>query len=368
MLKNEYKKLIKDINQKTKLVEIKNILKEFELKINDEKDVENFSKFITKKYKKIDFEKLPYVIEYYYSSENIDFFKIACKLLVGSYKKIPFLTNLEDIKLSKEKYLHILPEIIQIINNTANGISDCMYLIILRNEEYYNEVEEKYKRQITDSLIRIGVILEYLSYPCNILTKEIEYSLEIIVDVAKLYNNDEILRLVEKCLDLNSENVELFSLNTLIYNNIPVHDVYVDEIAKNYSTCNRLYNMLENMEKTYRFPDEYINQEQFALSEMVYWLMDKRELGKTPTSIEIVDKIKKDGYVYYIIKYKTYVKKYKEKEWLLGISGGFLESNVPTTKTNGYTFSDFEKFEEETYIADAKKLIEKIDAFSKGIY
>ena len=30
MLKNEYKNLLKDINQKTKLVEIKNILKEFE--------------------------------------------------------------------------------------------------------------------------------------------------------------------------------------------------------------------------------------------------------------------------------------------------------------------------------------------------
>ena len=94
------------------------------------------------------------------------------------------------------------------MQNTS-GIADCMYMILLNNSKYYEKIDKKYKDIITRSL----------------------YKIEIMVDVARLYNDHRVLKFVEKTLDLDNIEVNLFSVCTLIYNNIPISDAYIEELA-----------------------------------------------------------------------------------------------------------------------------------------
>lgn len=360
-LKKEYRDLIKKINEVNGYKELKKVLDELntselsEEKINELKDV------LLKKYKSINSDTFPYIIEYFYSKNTKLEFSIACTLLKELYSKLEFLTNLENIRISEERFFEILPVICDIVMGSATGIADCMYMILLNYSVYYDKIEDKYKTIIKNSLYKICMALDYLEKTGEKPAKEMLTSLEIMVDVAKLYNDPKVLKFVEKTLEIDNIEINLFAVCTLIYNNVPVIDAYIEELARETRTCKRFYRILRGMGKLYRFPEEYLTQEHLAMGDMVHWLMHPAEIGDLPDKIEFVQTFEKNDEVFYIFKFKSNKGNFKDKGWMLGISGGYKKDVEPTIDSSGFTFSDFDKFDEKKVIELSDKIINKIN-------
>lgn len=359
-LKKEYKELIKKINEVKGYAELKKVLDELntqeflEDKINELKDM------LLKKYRSINSDTFPYIIEYFYSKDTKLEFSIACALLKELHSKIEFLTNLENIRISEENFFELLPVICEIIMASTTGIADCMYMILLNYTNYYDKIEDKYKTTIKNSLYKIGMALDYLEKTGEKPEKEMLTSLEIMVDVAKLYNDPKVLKFVERALEIDNIEINLFAVCTLIYNNIPVIDAYVEELAREARTCKRFYRILRGMNKLYRFPDEYLTQEHLAKGDLVHWLMHPAEIGDLPDKIEFVQTFEKNDEIFYVFKFTSNKEKFKDKGWMLGISGGYKKNVEPTIDNSGFTFSDFDKFDEKNILELSEKIITKI--------
>lgn len=361
MLKKEYKELIKKMNQAKKYEEVKEILDSFHKDMFEEGKIKEFTSIMIKKYRKISSNIYPFIIQYFYEKNSKLEFNIACELLQNHYCDIPYITNLESIPISEEKFLDFLPTLLKIIKENASGIADCMYLILLGHEESYDKITEEQKKVIMESLYKINIAMDYIEQMENEPTLDLLKSIEIMVDVAKRYCNVNILKYVERTLNLDVLEINLFAVNTLLYNNVPVLDSYIDELGQKLETCKRFHRMLSRMEKLYRFPEKYANQEHFVLSDMYCWLTHPAELGEAPSHLEIAGKFEWREETFYICKFQSSKEGMKQKGWMVGVSGGYHILEEPSFPTSGYTFSDFEELDEENAIEQCKKLISKID-------
>ncbi|MDO4283599.1 MAG: hypothetical protein Q4D02_08200 [Clostridia bacterium] len=360
-LKKEYRELVKKINQVDNNTELKKVLNELNTKDYSEEKINELKEVLYKKYSAINSDTFPYIIEYFYSKDTKLEFSVAIYLLNKLFFKIEFLTNLENIPLSEERFLELLPTICKTVMGTTSGIADCMYMVLLEHTRYYDKIDENSKNVIKNSLYKIGMALDYFERNKIVPTKEMLVNLEIMVDVAKLYNDPKVLKFVERTLDIDNIEINLFAVNTLIYNNIPVIDSYVEELARDTRTCKRFYKMLRNMDKLYRFPDEYLTQEHLAMGDMVHWLMHPAEIGDVPDKIEFVQTFEKNEEIFYVFKFQSQKDKFKDKGWMIGISGGYQKDSEPTIDSSGFTFSDFDQFDPKNIISLSEKIIDKIN-------
>ncbi len=360
-LNKEYRKLIKDINNTNKYEELVKVLDKFNTSSLSSEKIDELKDILLKKYKSINSDIFPYIIEYFYSKDTKLEFSIACLLLEKLCNKIEFLTNLENIQISEDRFFEFLPTLCEVVMQNVSGIADCMYMILLNNSKYYEKIDKKYKDTIIKSLYKIGMALDYIEKTKIKPTKEILVNIEIMVDVARLYNDPRVLKFVERTLDLDNIEVNLFAVCTLIYNNIPIADGYIEELAKEDRTCKRFYKILREINKLFRYPEEYLTQERLARADMVYWLMHPAEIGDVPDSIEFVQTFEKNNEVFYVFKFKSNKEVFKDKDWMIGISGGFKKDIEPTIDNSGFTFSDFEVFDEEKILEEAYRIIDKIN-------
>lgn len=360
-LNKEYRKLIKDINNTNKYEELVKVLDKFNTSSLSSEKIDELKDILLKKYKSINSDIFPYIIEYFYSKDTKLEFSIACLLLEKLCNKIEFLTNLENIQISEDRFFEFLPTLCEVVMQNVSGIADCMYMILLNNSKYYEKIDKKYKDTIIKSLYKIGMALDYIEKTKIKPTKEILVNIEIMVDVARLYNDPRVLKFVERTLDLDNIEVNLFAVCTLIYNNIPIADGYLEELAKEDRTCKRFYKILREINKLFRFPEEYLTQERLARADMVYWLMHPAEIGDVPDIIEFVQTFEKNSEVFFVFKFKSNKEAFKDKDWMIGISGGFKKDIEPTIDNSGFTFSDFEVFDEEKILEEAYRIIDKIN-------
>lgn len=360
-LNKEYRKLIKDINNTNKYEELVKVLDKFNTSSLSSEKIDELKDILLKKYKSINSDVFPYIIEYFYSKDTKLEFSIACLLLEKLCNKIEFLTNIENIQISEDRFFEFLPTLCEVVMQNVSGIADCMYMILLNNSKYYEKIDKKYKDTIIKSLYKIGMALDYIEKTKIKPTKEILVNIEIMVDLARLYNDPRVLKFVERTLDLDNIEVNLFAVCTLIYNNIPIADGYIEELAKEDRTCKRFYKILREINKLFRYPEEYLTQERLARADMVYWLMHPAEIGDVPDSIEFVQTFEKNNEVFYVFKFKSNKEVFKDKDWMIGISGGFKKDIEPTIDNSGFTFSDFEVFDEEKILEEAYRIIDKIN-------
>lgn len=360
-LNKEYKKLLKDINDTNKYEELVLVLDKLNTASFTSEKIDELKEVLLKKYKSINSDIFPYIIEYFYSKDTKLEFSIACSLLENLCNKVEFVTNLENIKISEERFFELLPVICKIVMENASGIADCMYMILLNNNMYYEKIDKKYKDEIVRSLYKIGMALDYIEKTKITPTKEMLVNIEIMVDVARLYNDPRVLKFVERALDIDNIEVNLFAVCTLIYNNIPIADGYIEELAREDRTCKRFYKILREINKLFRFPEEYLTQERLARADMVYWLMHPAEIGDVPDKIEFVQTFEKSDEIFYVFKFKSNKDALKDKGWMIGISGGYAKGIEPTIDNSGFTFSDFEIFEESKIMEESERIIEKIN-------
>ncbi len=93
-----------------------------------------------------------------------------------------------------------------------------------------------------------------------------------------------------------------------------------------------------------------------AKENMVEWLSDPHELGRTPSKIECAGEFELHDMHYYIFKFKTGLL----SPWLVGVSGGYEDDMLEPC---GHTFSDMKKFDAATAEDDCSEMVERIRAY-----
>ncbi|PZR26348.1 MAG: hypothetical protein DI535_14605 [Citrobacter freundii] len=139
------------------------------------------------------------------------------------------------------------------------------------------------------------------------------------------------------------------------------------EIAADAETRNWFYESLKAMNKTSIYPAQFKTQAYFAEGDMVNWLTYPAELGRVPDAIELMKTVEvdlprqKDKAVFYLFRFKSDNESFREDGWMAGVAGYYLQSEMPTTTANGYTFSSFEKWDAKTpdqHVDEIRKLID----------
>ncbi|MEL6675846.1 MAG: hypothetical protein AAFR61_26805 [Bacteroidota bacterium] len=183
--------------------------------------------------------------------------------------------------------------------------------------------------------------------------------LDLLGHVSDLDSQEELqlaLANLEDC------RLKMFAAASLIRRNVPVPAEEMKKIAADDEVRSTFFGMLEEMDKEAIFPKKYAKQPLLARSKMVDWLTYPTELGCVPGRIEALQEFRIDyddvgEAIFYLWKFQ----KKGETEWLVGLSGPYLATEVPTANSYGYTFSKFEKLTDkkpEEHFADIMELID----------
>ncbi|MCX8075377.1 MAG: hypothetical protein N2749_07335 [Clostridia bacterium] len=366
-MEKKYKYLIRRFNKMKKIEEIKEIFIELALNKMENEELENIYNFMLANYNKIKPVIFAEILRYLYSSDIIAEFRLYMTLIKNKHSHIKIMPTLHDFILPEDKFMDFLPVLIYLVSKCKGKIRVNMYMILIRHSDYFSKISMEDSDKIMRSLSDIDKYVDYLSKGNNINKYPIRFELEIMIDVAKYFNNQTILYNVLKSLKLNDSEIKLFSLNTLVYNNMFVKEEYIEEVAKNISTAARLYVFFTDMNKKGMFPEKYLSQEYLAKSNMVYWLMYPSELGNEPDEIEFVDTVEENNLVYYIFKFKSIFKRHAKNKWMIGIGGGYVKEDIPCAKYDGYVYSNYEIFDDVNYKMQVEEIFKMIKEYEKNI-
>ena len=101
-----------------------------------------------------------------------------------------------------------------------------------------------------------------------------------------------------------------------------------------------------------------MNKQQLKAAEqsMVDWLSHPQELGKAPYKIECAREFDLHGLHYYIFRFKTSLL----DKWKLAVCGSYREDEL---EHSGHIFSDMKEYHDNTAVADATEIVERIRAY-----
>ena len=307
---------------------------------------------------KIDKNKMPFFLEGLYSSDYLIKVKLFTICFTATHLDIPFMTPLENISISKEKFKFLLPTLIDVSSKNFSGISDCLYLIILNNDSSGEYLDGDLKNALLDSMEKkFQLFLQFIQE--NGVFDELNSSIEILADLSTFINNSNILHYISMFLDTDIDNYsKVFIIKSLLFNNINIDDSYLEDVASDILVASRFFEVLESINRDQLFPLKYRNQEYIARSNMINWLVYPTELGEEPLSISFVDILEVGNYIYYIYKFTAKNGSLKERREMIGISGGFLSDRI-TARSNGMTFSNFDTIG-DNYFEQAKDVLDML--------
>lgn len=311
--------------------------------------------------KNLDLEKLPYVIDSLYKTDDKLLFILCCMLIEATCEDLPFITPLENYPVFEAKYQELKHTLVDVYSHVDNGIANCMALIILNKDPELKLFNEEEKEALIEATIRkLGDIIYYLD-----TTQEIHGSvyddLELIIDLSIYMKNGEILNLINKLSSYNlNYSCKLFILKYKLINNMELTGL--DELLNNKDEITRLVSIFENCGALDKLPVGKITQEEIARSNMIRWLEYPTELGEVPEEIELLGTFMCDGNVCYMYKFKN--SNFRIKEYMLGVSGGYEKDKI-TARNTGWTFSNFEEIKDD-YTAQAKGLVEQMKSHWKN--
>ena len=168
-----------------------------------------------------------------YSGESLrdEFIINSRQLLEETFETIPFVTNLEQIRISKEKFELLLPSLVRIVQKSYNGIADCMYLILLNNDPNGVFLTEEQRAGIINSIEdKLPKIYNYLSNNTDI-PREVYTALEILLDVSCGFMSEEICKNIKAFNSLGNldEMSKLFLIKTSLINGIEFNKDFISE-------------------------------------------------------------------------------------------------------------------------------------------
>lgn len=353
-MENEFRSLCEKMNSCKNTKELFELLENWSvdpIQLNDWVDV------ILKNIYIINPQILPYVIECLYVSENKVKFFFSNMLLEETNETIPFITNLEQIRISKEKFELLLPSLVKIVQKSYNGIADCMYLILLNNDPNGVFLTEEQKNGIINSIEdKLPKIYNFLKNNTDI-PREVYTALEIILDVSCGFMSEEISKNIKAFSSLGNldEMSKLFLIKTSLINGIEFNKDFINDLVNKDLYVSRLYGILKKIDKIEEFPKEFLIQEKFAKSHMIDWLIYPTELGQEPNTIELAGTFEEDDEIFYVYKFTSEQDSFAQNGVMVGVTGGYSKDKN-SLENSGFTFSQFETMEND-YINQGKKLV-----------
>lgn len=107
----------------------------------------------------------------------------------------------------------------------------------------------------------------------------------------------------------------------------------IAHLAHNPATRSFLYDLLKHFERLDLFPEEYRSEPAQAEAKLVYWMMHPNELETVPREIELIETVDRNvdqrDCRFYVFRYKMPEGHWAGDDWILGLSGPFLDNLPP---------------------------------------
>lgn len=331
-----FKDLVEKVNSFSDRSELADIVNSIAI------DSNNFNEWInnvfSEKVNQFDMNKLPYLIDELYKTTDKIKFMLCCMLLESTCDKLAFVTNLEDYPLFVAKFEALVNTLVTVYQRVDNGISDCMALIILKNDPKFEHFDKEQKNTIlTVTKEKLRAILNYLKK--GNIDQSVYQTLEVIIDLACYLNDDETTALINEIDDLGeNDSADIFIIKYKVINNINIKDEKLSKLKSSKESLWTLYNVMEKLDMADKYLSD-VTQDSIAKSYMIKWLLYPTELGDYPDTIELLG-----SFVYNNTKcyaYKFSKDDFKIQGEMLGVSGGYPVDKVSSI-SSGYTFSKFE--------------------------
>ena len=328
-----------DVDSARKLVDAINIDQaNFNLWVND---------IFSDKVNEFDMNKLPYLIDQLYQTNDKFKFMLCCMLIEATCDTLEFITNLENYPLFVAKFETMVNTLTTVYDRVDNGIANCMALIIINNDPEFKYFDDENKTILINATKRkledvFNYIAEHLKD--NSINPIVYEDLEIIVDFSCYLKDNGINELIDKIDNLgNNEKADIFIMKYKIINNMSIIDDKLNALKQNEIDLRLVYSIMEQLGVNNKYLSD-ITQEQIAKSDMINWLSYPTELGSAPEKIELLG--------FFIFNdTKCYAFKFSKRGFsiegdLIGISGGYPIDKI-TANPSGYTFSKFENISDD---------------------
>ena len=212
----------------------------------------------------LDFEKLPYLIEELYKSDDKFKFMLCCMLIESTCEYLPFLPNLEEYPLFKEKFKTLKHTLITVYEHVDNGIANCMALIILNNDPEFKMFNDDEKDNIANNTVRkLTDIINYIKNN-EVIDDSVYRDLEIIIDLSIYLDDKKIDELIKELskFNLNFE-CKLFIVKYKLINNLVVNSNEIAELLKSeFDALENFDNGSDDPSRNYSIKNYYILLEQ----------------------------------------------------------------------------------------------------------
>lgn len=348
---NNFKELI----SKTNINEIYEAVNDFEI---DDSEINNWIDDIFQFADELDMEKMPYVLDTLYRSDDKLKFMSFCMLFEATYTHLPFITRLEDIPIYKAKYEMLIETILLVFESSYDGIVDCFAAIILNNDPEGNLLKDEQRKSIIHSInVKLSILKKYITETKDV-ADSVYGTLEMIFDLATYIHDNDTIELLKRYEDVPMNgNAKVFYMKAIMVNNImSIKSSWWEDLYNDSESYHTLARMLTGVGMENSVPAKYVNTEKLSEAVMIDWLKYPTELGESPKTIKMIATIEKENLIFYIYAFTS--DKFKDKGEMIGLSGAFVKGNI-TTSEAGFVFSDFEKLKED-YKKQAEDIIEKI--------
>ncbi|MBR2704418.1 MAG: hypothetical protein IKE91_03015 [Clostridia bacterium] len=307
----------------------------------------------------LDINKMPYVLDTLYRSDDKLKFMSFCMLFEATFNNLPFITRLEDVQIYKAKYQMFIETLITVFDNAYDGIVDCLAAIVLNNDpkgELFTK--EQYDTLANSINTKLSVLKKYITESKQDIPISVYETLEMVFDLATYIHNDDTIELLRRFdnVKLNG-NARVFYIKALLVNNImSIKSSWWEELFNDKQAYQTLARMLTGIEAENTIPKKNVDTEKLAEAVMIDWLSYPTELGKTPDTISLVGTIEKEDLIFYIYKFTS--DKFADKGEMIGLSGAFVKDSI-TVSEAGFVFSKFETITDD-YKKQAEDIIELI--------
>lgn len=346
----------KELIDKTDIGDIFDKVNAFE--INDS-EMNKWIDDIFERANELDMNKMPYVLDTLYRSDDKLKFMSFCMLFEATYQELPFITRLEDVQIFKAKYKMFIETMLIVFDGSYDGIVDCIASIILNNDprgELFSK--EQYDALANSINTKLSIIKKFITESKHEIPNNVYGTLEMIFDLATYINNDDTFELLKRFenVKLNGNSL-VFLIKALMVNNLmEIKSSWWDELYNNKQEYYTMARMLTGIGEEDKIPTKYVDTEKLAEAVMIDWLSYPTELGKEPDSITLIGTIERENLIFYIYKFTS--DKFKDRGEMIGLSGSFIKGSI-TTSEAGFVFSKFETVKDD-YKKQAEDIIELI--------
>lgn len=350
------KHLLDNINNTQNQQEIEDIIEDFDIKSYTREEMKKITVSMLSCIEVLEGRRVFDFMEALYKSNNKRKFDLFCYLLYELSEELTIIPRIDRDNISTAKLKVFMPTLISVLIKANNSIANILMVVLIDNYESYKFNNEEELAIINNIEKRMEIILKRLKNNKNELSKKDLKTLEILIDLSKYFSNDYILEMILDCLKINNEEILLYSLITLLKNDIDFDDKYIEEGIENLRICTRLFDGLRENNILEYIPKKRLTQEYLAQIEFIKWLEEKSIIKSSPDELEYEGTFKDDDLIYFAFKFKH---EDLGKDWKIGIAGGYLEQQFPTVKNTKETFSCYDKYKEKNYQKQIEKIIDK---------